>query len=185
MRNFTKKGSWLDQTSLEIRVIYTLFILFALVGHLSFILISVYRIGPGVSDIMRHYRGDEGGVGGIHRPAVPEAPAGAAPLAGAEMAFPKEFMELLEVTHFHAYIEGILLLVLAHLFAAVPLSTRARMTVIVIAFGSTFLDLISPWLIRYGTGGFAYLQIAAWIGMILSSIPLLFLPLWAMWREEK
>ena len=160
MKDFTKKTSWLKQVSDEIRLIYSLFIVFALVGHLSFILISVKRIGPTVSDIVRHYRGDP----------------------GSEIAFPKEFMELLEVTHFHAYIEGILLLVLAHLFAAVPLSKRMKIIIIATAFGSTFLDLSAPWLIRYLSPYAAYLQVFAWVGMCVSYIPLTFAPLYYMWK---
>ncbi len=164
MKDFTKKTTnkttWLTQASDEIRLIYSLFIVFALVGHLSFILISVKRIGPTVSDIVRHYRGDP----------------------GSEMSFPKEFMELLEVTHFHAYIEGILLLVLAHLFAAVPLSKRVKMMVIATAFFSTFLDLSAPWLIRYLSPYAAYLQVLAWIGMCVSYLPLTFAPLYYLWK---
>jgi len=169
MKDFTKKvgtspaRSWLEQSSQEIRVIYTLFIVFALVGHLSFILISVYRIGPTVSEIVRHYRGDPSN----------------------EMSFPKEFMELLEVTHFHAYIEGILLLVLAHLFAAAPLAKKIKMTVIATAFGSTFLDLSAPWLIRYLTPYAAYLQVLAWAGMCVSYLPLTFAPLYYLWKLGK
>lgn len=156
MRNFTRKGNWLSQSSLEIRWIYSLFLVFALVGHLSFLLISVYRVGPTYAAIVRHYRGSEGG----------------------EMAFPKEFLELLEVTHFHAYIEGIVLLVLAHLFVAAPLSRRIKWGVIGLAFGSTFLDLISPWLIRYSYPQAAYAQIFAWFGMGIGYIPLTFVPLY-------
>jgi len=162
MKNFTKKGNWLTQSSQEIRVIYTLFIIFALIGHLSFILISVYRVGPTVSEIVRHYRGDPNN----------------------EMSFPKEFMELLEVTHFHAYIEGILLLVLAHLFAAVPLSKKIKMIVIVTAFGSTFMDLSAPWLIRYLSPYAAYLQILAWAGMGASYLPMTFAPVYYLWKDR-
>ncbi len=163
MKDFTRKTSWLEVASQEIRVIYTLFIAFALVGHVTFILISVYRIGPTVSKIVSHYLGDK-----TH-----------------EMSFPKEFMELLEVTHFHAYIEGILLLVLAHLFAAVPLSKKIKMTVIATAFGSTFLDLAAPWLIRYLSPYAAYLQILAWTLMCVSYLPLTFAPVYFMWRGRQ
>lgn len=162
MKNFTRKGSWLNQSSLEIRWIYSLFLVFALVGHLSFIAISVYRIGPGFADIVAHYRGSEEG----------------------EMAFPKEFITLLEVTHFHAYIEGIVLLVLAHLFVAAPLSQRMKLGVVGVSFGSTFLDLTSPWTVRYLSPYAAYGQIFAWIGMIVSYFPLTFVPLYYLWKAR-
>lgn len=161
MKNFIRKGTWLEQTSLEIRWIYSLFLVFAFVGHLTFVMISVYRVGPGYQEIVRHYRGDEGD----------------------EMAFPKEFLTLLEVTHFHAYIEGIVLLVLAHLFAAVPIQQKMRLGIIAAAFGTTFLDLGSPWLIRYLSPQAAYAQIAAWIGMGVSYLPLTFFPLYYLWKS--
>ncbi len=167
MKNFIRKSAWLDQASLEIRWIYALFLVFALVGHASFILISIERVGPGVTDILRHYRGAE----------------------GEEMAFPKEFVELLEVTHFHAYIEGVVLLVLTHLFIAVPLSRTAKMTVILLAFGSTFLDLIVPWAIRYLSAPAAFVaalwQMAAWVGMGISYLALTLVPLYFLCRSER
>lgn len=135
-------------------------------GHFSFILISLSRIGPTYNKIVEHYRGAEGE--GADK--------------GEEMSFPKEFPELLEVTHFHAYIEGIVLLVLAHLFAGVPLPRGIKLGTIGLSFGSTFLDLTSPWLIRYFSPQAAYAQIAAWIGMGLSYLPLTLLPIYFLWK---
>jgi len=162
MKNFTKNNTWINKTTLEIRWIYTLFIAFALIGHLSFILIAASRVGPGYDDIVQHYRGGD---------------------SEEEMAFPKEFIELLEVTHFHAYIEGIVLLVLAHLYVAVPHSRQVKLVIIGVSFGSTLLDLISPWLIRYLTAYAAYGQIGAWIGMSISYLPLTLAPLYYMWKK--
>ncbi|MFQ5949162.1 MAG: hypothetical protein ACE5J1_00555 [Nitrospiria bacterium] len=162
MKNFIRKGNWLDQASLEIRWIYSLFLLFALIGHLSFVLISAYRVGPGYDEIVLHYRGGD---------------------AEEEMAFPMEFVELLEVTHFHAYIEGIVLLVLAHLYVVVPHSQKTKLAVIFLSFGSTFLDLISPWTIRYLSPYAAYGQIFAWVGMSISYLPLTIIPLYYIWKK--
>jgi len=162
MKNFTRRGNWLDSASDEIRVIYSLFLVFALIGHLTFVLIAVQRVGPGFTHIVQHYRGGEG---------------------SESMAFPKEYIELLEVTHFHAYIEGIVLLVLAHLFVAIPLSQSLKWGIIGLAFGSTFLDLLSPWMIRYLTPYAAFGQIGAWIGMILSYLPLTLSPIYALWKR--
>lgn len=169
MKNFTRQESWLSKSSFEIRLIYTLFIAFALAGHLSFVLISLSRIGPTYDKIVQHYRGGEGAEGSEK----------------GEMSFPKEFPELLEVTHFHAYIEGIVLLVLAHLFAGVPLVQRWKVGIIGLSFGSTFLDLASPWLIRYLSPQAAYAQIAAWIGMGISYFPLTLLPVYFLWKRPQ
>jgi len=161
LKNFTRKGSWLDQTSLEIRWIYSLFLVFALIGHVTFVVMSTYRVGPGYADIVRHYRGVEGD----------------------EMAFPKEFMTLLEVTHFHSYIEGIVLLVLAHLYVAAPLSRKMKLGVVGLSFGSTLLDLSSPWTVRYLSPYAAFGQLFAWGGMVVSYLPLTFVPLYYLWKK--
>ncbi len=164
MKNFVRRGTWIDQISPDIRWIYILFLVFVLVGHITFVLMSVYRVGAGYDQIVHHYRGDEG--------------------QGEEtMAFPKEPIELLEVTHFHAYIEGILLLVLAHLFVAVPLSTGFKRSVMGLAFGSTLLELASPWLIRFVAPQFAFGQMAAWIVMAISYIPLTLVPAYYLWQR--
>jgi len=152
----------MDQLSVEIRWVYSLFLVFALVGHLTFLAMGVFRVGAGYDQIVRHYRGDE-----------------------QEMSFPKEPIELLEITHFHAYIEGIVLLVLAHLFVAVPVSPIFKRSVIGLAFGSTLLDLASPWLIRFVAPGFAYTQMLAWIVMGISYLPLTFAPVYYLWRQSK
>jgi len=73
--------------------------------------------------------------------------------------------------------------VLAHLFVAIPISRRAKMGVIVVAFGSTLLDLAAPWGIRYLSPTIAYGQIAAWVGMAISYLPLTFLPLYFLWGK--
>jgi len=144
----------METISPEIRLVYTLFLVFVVISHISSIGMSLYRVGPGYDDIVKHYRGNE------------EANAEEGGMEG-EMAFPKEWIELLEVTHFHAAIEGILLLVLAHLFVAVPWQTVLKRWIIVLAFGGTLLDLFSPWLIRFVAEAFAYGQITAWILMHL------------------
>ncbi len=146
---------------MEVRWIYTLFLVFAMIGHVSFILMAVYRVGPGYQEIVRHYLG-----------------------AGDELAFPKEFIEIVEVTHFHAYIEGILLLVLTHLFVAAPISKRVKGWVIGVSFGSTLLDLLSPWAIRYISPVAAIGQLIAWAGMAFSYLPLTLIPLYFLWKKS-
>ncbi len=162
MKDFSRPQFRLANSSVEVKGVYTGFLIFALIGYLTVILIQAIRIGATPEAIAIHYRGgqDEG-------------------------SFPMSFGQMLEITHFHAFIEGIVLLTLGHLFLATGASRRLKQIVLVVAFGSTLLDLGSPWLIRYGSAGFAYLQLAAWMGIALSAIPLLFLPLREMWWEKK
>jgi hypothetical protein len=178
MKNFVRRGSWIDQISPDIRWIYILFLVFVFVGHITFVLMSVYRVGVGYDQIVRHYRGSIPCKGDEEYKIDPlyDRPCESGEGEGEGMAFPKEPIELLEVTHFHAYIEGILLLVLAHLFVAVPLSTGFKRWVMGMAFGSTLMELASPWLIRFVAPQFAFGQMAAWIIMAISYIPLTLAP---------
>lgn len=91
---------------------------------------------------------------------------------------------MLEVTHFHAYIEGIVLLVLTHLFVVVPISQTLKQGIIGLSFGSTLLELLSPWMIRYLSPYAAYGHMAAWLGMCIRYLPLTVFPADYIWRKK-
>ena len=60
MKNFSRRGNWLDQTTNEIRAIYTFFLVFALIGQITFVMIGVTRIGLSYQKVVEHYRGGGG-----------------------------------------------------------------------------------------------------------------------------
>lgn len=158
MKAFTKRSYRLTDATVEVKLAYTGFLAFALVGYITLLLIAVARVGPGYDAIVTHYRGSE----------LEEA------------AFPRTFGQLLEEAHFHAFIEGVVLLVLAHLFAATSVSARLKAWVIVAAFAATFVDLACPWLIRYVAPVFAAVQMGAWLVMIATAAALIGVPLYDM-----
>jgi hypothetical protein len=161
MKDFSRPQFRLTNSSVEVKAIYTGFLIFALVGYLTVVIIQTTRIGFTPEAIAAHYRGGED-----------------------EDTFPIPFGQILEQTHFHAFTEGVILLTLGHLFLATGAARRFKQIVLWVAFGSTFFDLGVPWLIRYVAPEFAYLQMAAWIGILLSSAPLLFCPLKEMWLDK-
>ncbi|HUJ79173.1 MAG TPA: hypothetical protein VLY45_02525 [Nitrospiria bacterium] len=162
MNDFKNRGFRIANSPLEVRLAYTGFLLFAAIGYLTMTLMGFVRVGPGAAAVVIHYRG-----------------------SGGEEAFPRAVGQMLEEAHFHAFIEGIVLLVLAHLFVATSINRRMKIAVIGLAYVSTLLDLASPWLVKYVAPGFAYLQIGCWSVMLLTAAALIGVPLYEMWFTKE
>lgn len=84
---------------------------------------------------------------------------------GSEERFlsPRSYQGLLEVSHFHLFAMGMLLLVLTHLALFVPVSPRAKAGLVVVPFVAALLDEGAGWLVRFVAPGFAYLKVAAFV----------------------
>ena len=160
MKDFSKRGFQIANSAREVKLVYTGFLLFAFIGYFTIALLGLLRVGPGYDAIVTHYRGSD-----------------------QEEAFPRAFGQMLEEAHFHAFIEGLILLVLAHLFIATSIRRSMKIAVVVLAFGSTLTGLASPWLIRYVAPGFAYLQMTGWLGMEVCALLLIGVPFYEMWLK--
>ena len=103
---------------------------------------------------------------------------------GAEERFltPRSFQGLLEVSHFHLFAMGMLLLVLTHLMLFVPLADRAKAWLIAVPFLAGALDEGAGWLVRYGHPVFAWAKIAGFLLLQGSLALLVGLSLWAVFR---
>jgi len=159
MKDFSRKGFQISNSTREVKLVYTGFLLFAFIGYFTISMLGLTRVGPGYDAIVSHYRGSE----------------------MEEEAFARPIGQMLEEAHFHAFIEGLMLLVLAHMFVSTLVRVRTKYIVILAAFGSTLMDLACPWLIKYVASGFAYLQMASWVGMEVSALILIGVPIYEMW----
>jgi hypothetical protein len=164
MKSFAANGYLLRHAKLEVRLVYTGFLLLALVGMITMGAFQLYHVGPTPSRVAAYYRGGE---------------------SAGQMTFAKTFRELVEVTHFHAFIMGVVYLVLAHLFLATGVSTAVKRYLIIAAFAGLAADMASPWLIRYLAGDFAYLQIGAWGAEWIGFGALVCMPLMEMWLSGR
>lgn len=160
MKAFAANGYLLRHAKLDVRLVYTAFLLLVLVGMLSMGAFQLFHIGPTPSRAAAYYRGGE---------------------SGSQMMFAKSFRELVEVTHFHSFIMGIVYLVLAHLFLATPLSPGLKRGFIVVAFAGLAGDLVSPWLIRYVSGALAYVQLLSWLAEWTGFGAFVAVPIKEMW----
>lgn len=93
---------------------------------------------------------------------------------------PRSYQGLLEVSHFHLFAMGMLLLVLTHLMLFVPLANHLKAWLIVVPFVSAFVDEGASWLVRYASPHFAYLKIAGFLLLQTSLAVLVGVSLWSV-----
>jgi hypothetical protein len=98
---------------------------------------------------------------------------------------PRSYQGLLEVSHFHLFAMGMLLLVLTHLMLFVPLRNGTKAWLIAVPFLSALLDEGASWLVRFAHPGFAYLKIAGFLALQASLALLVGLALWAVFAGSQ
>ncbi|UCE86083.1 MAG: hypothetical protein JSU66_17455 [Deltaproteobacteria bacterium] len=98
---------------------------------------------------------------------------------------PHTYQGLLEISHFHLFAMGMLLLVLTHLMLFVPVSGRTKAWLIVVPFFAALLDEGSSWLVRFAHPGFAWAKIAGFLLLQGSLLALIVISLWAVFRGNQ
>jgi hypothetical protein len=93
---------------------------------------------------------------------------------------PRTYQGLLEVSHFHLFAMGMLLLVLTHLMLFVPVGSGTKLTLIVLPFVAALVDEGGGWLVRFGHPVFAWLKIAGFLLLQGSLLALMVISLWAI-----
>ncbi len=88
---------------------------------------------------------------------------------------PKSYQSLLEVTHFHLFSMGILIVTLTHLLLFTALSTQLKLWLTGSTFVSAVMDELAGWFVRFLHPAFAYLKVASFLMLELSLAGLLLL----------
>jgi hypothetical protein len=78
---------------------------------------------------------------------------------------PRSAASLLETTHMHLPMMGMVLLFLTHLTIFVPMSRGAKLGFIATAFLSAALDEAGGWLVRFGSPALAPLKVLGFLGL--------------------
>jgi hypothetical protein len=164
MKNFAAPSFRLRDASFEIRLIYSLFLIFILGGLATIWFFQFQRIGISYERIVAYYLGGE---------------------INGQMFFAKNLNALLEETHFHAFTMSVVFLILAHLFLATSLSRRAKLLFILTTFFSHVFDMSGSWLTRMISPNFAYLLMAAWLGLWVGYAAMILVPLTEMWLPQR
>ena len=76
---------------------------------------------------------------------------------------PRSAASMLETTHAHLPIMGVVVLILTHLMILAPYSDRAKRWFISLSFLSAFGGEGAGWLVRFVSPGFAWLKIACFL----------------------
>jgi hypothetical protein len=105
---------------------------------------------------------------------------------GSEAQFtqPRSYEGLLEVSHFHLFSMGMLVLTLTHLTLMTEFSTRLKIWLSVLTYLSAIADEAGGWLVRFVDPAFAYFKIAAFLLLELSLAMLLFVVIFALIRAQ-
>jgi hypothetical protein len=106
---------------------------------------------------------------------------------GSEEQFlsPRSYQGLLEVSHFHFFAMGMLLLVLTHLMLFVPIRGGLKAWLIAVPFLAGFVDEGAGWLVRFAHPGFAVLKIAGFLLLETSLAVLVAISLWAVFAGSQ
>jgi hypothetical protein len=97
------------------------------------------------------------------------------------LMFEKTFQELLEVTHMHAFMMPVILLVLGHLFFLTDWPAPRKRLIAAVAILTMFLEILTPWAVRYVHPAWAHVKLAAGYGFGASLLCLISVPLYEMW----
>lgn len=76
---------------------------------------------------------------------------------------PRSYQSLLEVSHFHLFSMGMLVLTLTHLMLMTELSVSLKIWLSGLTYGSAIADEAGGWLVRFLHPGFAYFKIASFL----------------------
>jgi len=98
---------------------------------------------------------------------------------GSEEAFtqPRSYQSLLEVSHFHLFAMGMLVLTLTHLMIMTPISVIIKVWLSVLIYVSALADEAAGWLVRFVHPDFAYFKIVSFVLLELSLLALVVLVL--------
>ncbi|RLA23305.1 MAG: hypothetical protein DRQ62_06520 [Gammaproteobacteria bacterium] len=96
---------------------------------------------------------------------------------GSEQDFtqPKSYQSLLEVSHFHVFSMGMLVLTLTHLMIMTNLSVSIKVSLSALIYLSAIADEAGGWLVRFVHPDFAYFKIASFLVLEISLAALIIL----------
>lgn len=89
-----------------------------------------------------------------------------------EFTQPKSYQGMLEVSHFHLFSMGMLVVTLTHLMLMTHFSTRLKIWLSALTYMSALADEAGGWLVRFVHPYFAYFKIAAFLLLELSLVAL-------------
>jgi hypothetical protein len=96
---------------------------------------------------------------------------------------PRSYQGLLEVSHFHLFAMGLLLLVLTHLTLFIPISGRIKAWLIAVPFISGFVSEGGGWLVRFVSPQLAIVKVGGFLALQASLAVLVAISLWSVFTN--
>ena len=105
---------------------------------------------------------------------------------GSEQQFtqPRSYQGMLEVSHFHLFSMGMLVLTLTHLMLMTEFSVRLKIWLSSLTYAAALADEAGGWLVRFVHPLFAYFKIAAFVILEFSLAALLITVITALVRAR-
>lgn len=144
------------------KLVYTVLLVYLLLGLGTIVAIEALKTGwtpHGVSD---YYRGNE-----------------------ARMKFEKSPLEMLEVSHMHLFSVPVVFFILGHAFIMTTLPERIKYRTVGASVAAVFLSIGSPWMVRFGSGAFGWVKVAADLLLAGTLLLMAIYPLYEMWWQPR
>ena len=153
---FVVTGEWKQNDLL--RLVLAGFLVYVTIFWIVNFLLFFAHMDLSYVSIVEHYRGSE-----------------------ERLTQPRSYKVLLEISHFHLFAMGVLILTMAHLVLFVPLSPRAKAFLVIASFTTALIDEASSWLIRFVHPGFAWAKMLGFVGLQTSLGLMIAAVSWAVW----
>lgn len=146
----------------SVKIVASGFLVLALAG-LGVVLLQIYvKTGLTPRGVLAHYRGDE-----------------------ATFQTAMGFAELVEITHAHAFTMPLVALTLGLAFVLTEVSERVKRTVVTALLTGVGLELVLPWVVRYGPAWSVHLFNVAGFLLAGGIFVAVGVPLYEMWIPGK
>jgi hypothetical protein len=152
---FVITGEWSKNRLLQLIIV--LFVIYVAVLWLTNALLYFHKMGLTYTSVTEYYLGSE-----------------------EKFLQPRSYQGMLEISHFHLFAMGILLLTLTHLMLFVPLRPELKPWFVVVPFTAALVDEGGGWLVRFVHPAFAYVKIAGFVVLEASLAVLIVVSLWAV-----
>jgi hypothetical protein len=152
---FVVTGEWSRNRLLQTVVV--LYVLYVALLWVTNTLLYFDRMSLDPASVVAYYTGDE-----------------------ASFRSPRSYQGLLEVSHFHLFAIGMLLLVLTHLTLFLPLRGGTKAWLLAVPFLSGVVSEGAGWLVRYGGTSFAIVKVAGFLLLQGSLAVLIGVSLWSV-----
>ncbi|TFH26090.1 MAG: hypothetical protein E4H00_11045 [Myxococcales bacterium] len=182
MQDFTRPAGRLRALPLGARAVYTVFLLFTLLGLAFTLWLTHDMVGLDLSEADQYYGGD---VAPVESADVDGGPALVLPPDGEDLAAfdPMQRRKLLEVTHFHLFSMPVYLLILSHMYMLSRSRKKAKAVWIASGSVGTLLHLAAPWLVAHDCAGAVATYAISGALLLVSYAVMSVVPLWEMWRR--